>query len=86
MIKVMFLCAVTQAQYNAEGNCIFGKIGLWPLVERVRAQRSSVNQPAGTWETKTVSVTKELYRTYVVEKVTPAIIAKWPFALTKAMR
>ena len=79
MIKVMFLCAVARPRFNANGECIFdGKIGLWPLVEQVEAKINSCNRPAGTLETKSVSVTKELYREYVCEKVIPSAIAKWP--------
>jgi hypothetical protein len=79
ILKVMFLAAVARPRYTAEGECSFdGKIGIWPFVERVQAQRGSVNRPAGTWETKPVSVTAERYRTFMIEKVLPAIKASWP--------
>ena len=79
LIKVMFLCAVARPRMNEDGEVIFdGMIGCWPFVERVRAQRSSVNRPAGTWETKCKSVTKQEYIKMIVEKVIPAAIAKWP--------
>jgi hypothetical protein len=48
IIKVMFLCAVARPHFNPAGECIFdGKIGLFPFVERVQAQRASVNHPRG---------------------------------------
>jgi hypothetical protein len=55
-----------------------GKIGIWPFVERVMAQRDSINCPAGMWEIKPVSVTAERYREYLIQKVLPAIKARWP--------
>lgn len=79
IIKVMFLAAVAHPRFDEHGNCTFdGKVGLWPFVERVRAQRSSHNRPRGTLETKSVNVTKDVYRQYVLDKVLPAIKAKWP--------
>jgi hypothetical protein len=79
ILKVMFLAAVARPRYNAEGECTFdGKIGIWPFVESVQAQRTSVNRPAGTMETKPVSVTAERYRQFLIEKVLPAIKARWP--------
>jgi hypothetical protein len=63
----------------ADGVCIFdGKIGMWPFVKDVAAQRGSINRPAGTIERKCVVVTKEVYRDYMINKVIPAIKEKWP--------
>jgi hypothetical protein len=79
IIKVMFLAAIAKPRYNADGECTFdGKIGMWPFIERVAAQRNSSNRPAGTIETKCVTVTKQVYREYMIEKVIPAIKEKWP--------
>ena len=79
ILKVMFLAAVACPRFDANGNCTFdGKIGVWPMVERVQAVRNSVNRPAGTWETKCMNVTKAVYTDYIVNKVLPAAIAKWP--------
>jgi hypothetical protein len=59
--------------------CTFdGKIGMWPFIKQVEAQRDSVNRPAGTIETKCVTVTKAVYREFMIEKVIPAIKEKWP--------
>ncbi|KAF0705717.1 hypothetical protein AaE_014395 [Aphanomyces astaci] len=79
--KVMFLCAVARPRYNhATDSWWDGKIGIWPFVEPVAAQRDSVNRKAGTLETKSITVTKDVYRTFLLDKVLPAIVAKWPRA------
>jgi hypothetical protein len=79
ILKVMFLAAVARPRFDDEGECVFdGKIGFWPVVEQVQAQRSSVNRPAGTWETKGVSMTKEVYTDFVCNKIIPSVLAKWP--------
>lgn len=79
IMKVMFLAATARPRFDAAGNCVFdGKIGIWPFVAKKRAERSSVNRPAGTMETKNVSVTKEVYHRMLIDNVVPAIRAKWP--------
>jgi hypothetical protein len=78
ILKVMFLGAVARPMYNNDGDCIFdGKIGMFPFIERVAAQRSSALRPRGTIITKPLSVNKERYRDFLVNKVVPAIKAKW---------
>ncbi|ETV90147.1 hypothetical protein H310_15020 [Aphanomyces invadans] len=54
--------------------------GTWPFVESVPAQRASVNRPAGTYETKLLTVTKDVYRAFLLEKVLPFFVARWPSA------
>lgn len=78
--KVMFLVAVARPRFDAEGNEVFsGKIGVFPFVTQEPAKRNSVNRAAGTLETKPItSVTKEVSRTFLIEKVLPAIREKWP--------
>lgn len=78
--KVMFLVAVARLRFDAEGNEVFsGKIGVFPFVTQEPAKRNSVNRAAGTLETKPItSVTKEVSRTFLIEKVLPAIREKWP--------
>jgi len=49
-------------------------------------QRTSVNHVAGTWETKPISVDKDTYKKFVMEKVIPAIKAKWPRGNTNTRR
>ena len=78
-MKVMFLAAVARPQFNDNGECVFdGKIGMWPFVHKVPAKRTSVNQKKGTIETKCLSVTKEVYEDFLVNKVIPAIWDKFP--------
>ena len=77
--KVMFLCAVARPRHDTTTNSSFdGKLGIWPFVEMVPAQRSSRNRPAGTLEMKNIVVTKEVYNRFICEKVIPAIQQKWP--------
>ena len=82
-LKVRFLAAVARRpRFDAEGECIFidGKIGMWPFVERVEAERTSKNREKGTIETKkVVPVNKIWYREFMIQKVVPAAIKeKWP--------
>ncbi|KAL6615329.1 hypothetical protein ACP70R_037599 [Stipagrostis hirtigluma subsp. patula] len=78
--KVMVLTCVARPRFDSEGKCTFdGKIGSFPLVTFEEARRSSVNRPARTREMKPIeSVKKEVIRRFLIEKVLPAIRAKWP--------
>ena len=77
ILKVMFLCAVARPRFNPAGECLFdGKIGLFPFVERIQAQRASVNRPRGAPIIRCVPVTTDRYRQFLVEKVVPAIKEK----------
>jgi hypothetical protein len=78
--KVMFLVATARPRFDAEQRVLFdGKIGVFPLVTQEPAKRSSINRAAGTLETKPItSVTKEVIRSYMIEKLLPAIKEKWP--------
>jgi hypothetical protein len=78
--KVMFLVALARPRFNDEDEVTFtGKIGLFPLVNKVPARRSSVNRAAGTLETKPItSITKEVSRMFLINNVLPAIKEKWP--------
>jgi hypothetical protein len=79
IIKVMFLCAVARPRFNADGVCTFdGKLGMWPFVEYIPAQRRSVNRNRGDIVTTVVSCTRDRYRTMLIEKLIPAIRLKWP--------
>jgi hypothetical protein len=79
ILKVMYLCAVARPRYNREDNCTFGgKVGIYPFVEAVRAQRNSLNRPRGTWEWKPINVDYEVYINFVLNKVILDIKAKWP--------
>ncbi len=75
----MFLCALARPRFDDNGNCTFDeKIGMWPFVEEVEAQRRSDNRPRGTIITGVVSCDKNRYREYLIQKVLPAIRMKWP--------
>ncbi|KAL4581255.1 hypothetical protein LXL04_017465 [Taraxacum kok-saghyz] len=78
--KVMFLAAVARPRFDAIGNeFFFGKIGIFPLTTKEPAKRSSKNRVTVTLETKPIlSVTKEITRSWLLNKVLPAIKAKWP--------
>ncbi|KAH9110592.1 hypothetical protein LEN26_013702 [Aphanomyces euteiches] len=49
----------------------------------VEAKRDSVNRLAGTPETKPITVTREVYRSFLLDKVLPAIVEKWPIQHAK---
>ncbi|XP_074291911.1 uncharacterized protein LOC141618730 [Silene latifolia] len=78
--KVMFLVAMARARYDCDGNETFsGKIGVFPLITKEPAIRRSRNREAGMLVTKPIpSVTREVIRSFLIEKVVPAIKAKWP--------
>jgi hypothetical protein len=75
--SVMFLPAVARPTV-VDGVEFDGKIGIWPFVQRVAAQRSSRNRAAGTEETKSVSVTRSRYTKMLLDNVFPAIFEKFP--------
>ncbi|XP_076903051.1 uncharacterized protein LOC143558005 [Bidens hawaiensis] len=78
--KVMFLAAIARPRFDKSGNEIFsGKIGIFPFTKLEPAKRSSKNRVAGTMENKHIlSVTKEVMRSWLIDKVIPAIRDKWP--------
>ncbi|ETV96545.1 hypothetical protein H310_10256 [Aphanomyces invadans] len=77
--KVMFLSAVARPRYVDETDQWWdGKIGTWPFTAVVPAMRTSVNRVAGSLETKSINVTKDVYRSFLVDRVLPAIVSKWP--------
>jgi hypothetical protein len=60
--KVMILVVVARPRFDDDGNETFSrKIGCFPIVHKVPAQRSSINRPAATLETKPItSVNREV--------------------------
>lgn len=79
ILKVMFLSGFARPRFNAQGECTFdGKIGMFPFVERVAAQRASRNLARGHVERKLLPVNKNRYREFMIQKVIPAIREKWP--------
>ncbi|GAA0150743.1 hypothetical protein LIER_09612 [Lithospermum erythrorhizon] len=78
--KVMFLAAVARPRFDESGNVFFyGKIGIFPFYYQEPAKRKSKNRAAGTMETKPIlAVTQDLSRSWMIEKVLPAIRDRWP--------
>lgn len=78
--KVMFLVAVARPRFDrTKGEWFDGKVGLWPLITHEAAERSSRNRPKGAIVTKPIaSVDSTVYRTFLIDKVLPAIVACWP--------
>jgi hypothetical protein len=77
--KVMFLTSVARPRFNSAKNVTFsGKIGVWPFVKQLPAQRKSDNRPKGTLETKSIKVTRDVMREFLIDKVLPAIRDAWP--------
>ena len=78
--KIMFLVAVAHPRVDMISRMSFdGKIGIWPFVVKESAKRNSKNRIAGTMETKPIlSVTKDVIRSCLIEKLLPAIKEKWP--------
>jgi hypothetical protein len=55
-----------------------GKLGIWPFTEHYEAKRGSVNRPRGTVCTRKIdTVNRDVYRTYLLQHVIPAIKLKW---------
>ena len=77
--KLMFLAANARPRWDYRNNMMFdGKLGLWPIAEQLPAQRASRNRARGTLEWKSVSVTKEVYTTFLFDKVVVSILSNWP--------
>ena len=75
--KVMFLSAIVRPR-KIRGQWWDGKIGIWPIGEMGYAQKTSKNQPKGTPIWVNQSVDKKTYREYMIKKILPAIIEKFP--------
>ena len=77
--KVMFLCAVARPRWDPHRKAWFdGKVGLWPCIDKTAAMRSSKNRERGTLVSRPFEVNRERYLDMIVNKVIPAIKAKWP--------
>jgi hypothetical protein len=79
--RLMFLCVCARPRFR-DGECIFdGKIGCFPLVTYEPAIRgcSRTGRVRGDLVMKPIfSITREVIRDFMVNKVLPAIRAKWP--------
>lgn len=78
--KVMFFAAVARPRFSAQGNKTFdGKVGIWPLVYRAPAVRSSKNREKGVMVTKCIErIDRGTIREIMISKLLPAIDKKWP--------
>lgn len=78
--KVMFLGCVARSRFDESQNEKFdGNLGIFPFVYDEPAKRSSKNRPAGTMLVKPIqSITKEVIKRFMIEKLLPAIREKWP--------
>ncbi|GAA0173573.1 hypothetical protein LIER_27161 [Lithospermum erythrorhizon] len=61
------------------GNVLFdGRIGIFPFIVTEPAKKNNKNRAAGTLMTKPLlSITQDVIRSYLIEKVIPAIKGKW---------
>ncbi|XP_066313617.1 uncharacterized protein [Miscanthus floridulus] len=77
--RIMFLCVCARPRFR-NGECVFdGKIGCFPLVTFEQAIRGSHNRLRGEQVIKPIqSITREVIRDFMINKVLPAIRAKWP--------
>lgn len=72
----MFLWTIARPRYDHIRNALFdSKLGIWRFVEVLRAKRNSKNRPTGRSELKPVSVTREIYKKFMMEKVLHTISA-----------
>ncbi|XP_026451339.1 uncharacterized protein LOC113351600 [Papaver somniferum] len=83
----MFLAAVARPRFDSFGNGIFvGKIGIWPILEQKPAQRNNKYRKAGTLETKPIDpINQKVSMCFMINKVIPAIRAKWPTGNTRTI-
>ena len=77
--RIMFLCVVARPRFR-DGVCVFdGKIGCFPLVTIEQAIRGSHNRLRGEQVIKPIqSITRDVIRDFMINRVLPAIKAKWP--------
>ncbi|ETW05258.1 hypothetical protein H310_04222 [Aphanomyces invadans] len=86
LMKVMFLTAVARPRFDAHRRKSWdGKIGTWPFTMVRPALRNSKNFKRGDAITEPVVVTKEVYRSFLVDKVIPAIKSRWPGRRSKTI-
>jgi hypothetical protein len=75
----MFLTAVARPRSGEGGAVPFdSKIGTWAFVTETLALKKSKNREKGTLELKSLTVMRDVMREYMLNKVIPAILDKWP--------
>jgi hypothetical protein len=66
--KVMFLSAVARPRYDFHTRFDWdGKIGIWPVGRMEPAARNSANRPRGTMVWKNESLTRDKYRSMLID-------------------
>ena len=79
LTKIMFLCAVARPRYDMNKNAWFdGKIGIWPNRKWELGKQSSKKHTKGMPMWKNQSITWDVYREYLIQKLLQAIKHKWP--------
>ncbi|ETV78282.1 hypothetical protein H257_07874 [Aphanomyces astaci] len=82
IMKVMFLTAVARPRYDARNKRMWdGRIGMRPFVKTRPALRSSKNRKRGDDVTEPFTVTRDVYPSFLIDKVIPAVRSKWPSSM-----
>lgn len=77
--KASLLAAATRPRYDHLTQTMFdAEIGIWPFVVEEPAKRCSRNREKRTLVTKPITINKATCSHYLIDKVIPAIKAKWP--------
>ena len=73
MLKVMFTCAVCRPRDGWDG-----KIGVYALVEYVKAKRTTKYYKRGEYRLVSMSVMKDVYREVLTKQILNDLKKKWP--------
>ena len=72
-------CCKVRPCFNMSVNSWWdGKLGIWPIGDWEPAKRGSKNRPKEMLVWKNKTVTKDVYRDLLTNKLIPAILGKWP--------
>ena len=75
----MLLCVVARPRYNTNKNTWFdGKIEIWPIGKWELVKWSLEKRAKGMPVWKNQSITRDVYREYLIQKLLPAVKQKWP--------
>jgi hypothetical protein len=79
MDEMMFLCAIARPRWDPHKRCMWdGKIEMWPIGDYGKAQRTSVNRPAGARVWHNANMDFGRFRMMIIDDVILAIQALWP--------
>ena len=79
LMKIMFLCVMARPRYDTNKNTWFdGKIGMWPIGKWEPVKWSSKKCTKGTPVWKNQCITRDVYHEYLIQKLLPAVIERWP--------